>query len=77
MIIKLLLSLTLIISTNTWTEAISEEEVIAKVNQFFELLDIEVYKKEKVLTILTNDFQIFEACQFYNLRLYKVLGTNY
>ena len=59
MIIKLLLSLTLIISTNTWTEAISEEEVIAKVNQFFELLDIEVYKKEKVLTILTNDFQIF------------------
>ena len=67
MIIKLLLSLTLIISTNTWTEAISEEEVIAKVNQFFELLDIEVYKKEKVLTILTNDFQIFEMGKPWNM----------
>ena len=67
MIIKLLLSLTLIISTNTWTEAISEEEVIAKVNQFFELLDIEVYKKEKVLAILTNDFQIFEMGKAWDM----------
>jgi len=47
----LLLSLTLIISANAWAEAITEQEVIAKVNQFFELLDIEVYQKEKVLTI--------------------------
>ena len=67
MIIKLLLSLTLIISTNTWAKAISEEEVIAKVNQFFELLDIEVYKKEKVLTILTNDFQIFEMGKAWDM----------
>ena len=67
MIIKLLLPLTLIISTNTWTEAISEEEVIAKVNQFFELLDIEVYKKEKVLAILTNDFQIFEMGKAWDM----------
>ena len=52
--------LTLIISVNVWAEKINEQEVIAKVNQFFELLDIEVYQKEKVLTILTDDFQIFE-----------------
>ncbi|MDC3323191.1 hypothetical protein OAW20_01880 [Gammaproteobacteria bacterium] len=57
---QLLLSLTLIISANAWAEAITEQEVIDKVNQFFELLDIEVYQKEKVLTILTDDFQIFE-----------------
>ena len=56
----LLLSLTLITSANAWAEAITEQEVIDKVNQFFELLDIEVYQKEKVLTILTDDFQIFE-----------------
>ena len=62
-----MLSLILIISTNTWTEAISEEEVIAKVNQFFELLDIEVYKKEKVLAILTNDFQIFEMGKAWDM----------
>ena len=56
----LLLSLALILSANAWAEAITEQEVIDKVNQFFELLDIEVYQKEKVLTILTDDFQIFE-----------------
>ena len=54
------LLLTLILSANAWAEAITEQEVIDKVNQFFELLDIEVYQKEKVLTILTDDFQIFE-----------------
>ena len=57
---NLLLSLALILSANAWAEAITEQEVIDKVNQFFELLDIEVYQKEKVLTILTDDFQIFE-----------------
>ena len=43
--------LTLIISVNAGAETINEQEVIAKVNQFFELLDIEVYQKEKVLTL--------------------------
>jgi hypothetical protein len=64
---KLLLMLTLIISVNAWAEAINEQEVIAKVNQFFELLDIEVYQKEKVLTILTDDFQIFEMGKSWDM----------
>jgi hypothetical protein len=64
---KLLLMLTLIISVNTWAETINEQEVIAKVNQFFELLDIEVYQKEKVLTILTDDFQIFEMGKSWDM----------
>ena len=59
--------LTLIISVNAWAEAINEQEVIAKVNQFFELLDIEVYQKEKVLTILTDDFQIFEMGKSWDM----------
>ena len=63
----LLLSLTLIISANAWAEAITEQEVIDKVNQFFELLDIEVYQKEKVLTILTDDFQIFEMGKSWDM----------
>ena len=63
----LLLSLTLILSANAWAEAITEQEVIDKVNQFFELLDLEVYQKEKVLTILTDDFQIFEMGKPWNM----------
>ena len=59
--------LTLIISVNAWAEKINEQEVIAKVKQFFELLDIEVYQKEKVLTILTDDFQIFEMGKPWNM----------
>ena len=64
---KLLLMLTLMISVNAWAETINEQEVIAKVNQFFELLDIEVYQKEKVLTILTDDFQIFEMGKSWDM----------
>jgi len=64
---KLLLIFGLIISSNSWAEKITEQEVIAKVNHFFELLDIEVYKKEKVLTILTNDFQIFEMGKSWDM----------
>lgn len=59
--------LTLMISVNAWAETINEQEVIAKVNQFFELLDIEVYQKEKVLTILTDDFQIFEMGKSWDM----------
>ena len=59
--------LTLIISVNAWAEKINEQEVIAKVKQFFELLDIEVYQKEKVLNILTDDFQIFEMGKAWDM----------
>jgi len=61
------LSLVLILSASAWAEAITEQEVIDKVNQFFELLDIEVYQKEKVLTILTDDFQIFEMGKSWDM----------
>jgi len=40
--------------------SITEQAAIDKLNQFFELLDFKVYKKENISQILTDDFQIFE-----------------
>ena len=64
---KLILLYALIVSTSLWTESLSEDEVISKLNQFFELLDLEVYEKEKVSTILTDDFLIFEMGKAWNM----------
>ena len=64
---KLLIIYTLIISSSLWTESISEKEAISKLNEFFELLDLETYKKEKVSTILTDDFLIFEMGKAWNM----------
>ena len=50
-----------------WAEPITEKEAISKLNQFFYLLDIKIYQKEKILTILTNDFLIFEMGKAWNM----------
>ena len=67
MIKKLLLLTSLIISGSLWADSITEKEAISKLNQFFNLLDIEVYQKEKILTILTDDFQIFEMGKTWDM----------
>jgi len=67
MIKNILISLALFLSLNLVTKPISEEEVVFKVNQFFELLDIEAYEKEKISTILTKDFQIFEMGKAWDM----------
>jgi len=67
MIKNILISLALFLSLNLVTKPISEEEVVSKVNQFFELLDIEAYEKEKISTILTKDFQIFEMGKAWDM----------
>ena len=59
--------LTLIVSGGLWADSITEKEAISKLNQFFNLLDIEVYQKEKILTILTDDFQIFEMGKAWDM----------
>ena len=64
---KLFILYALIFSGSLWTQSISEEEVIFKLNQFFSLLDLEVYKKDKVSTILTDDFLIFEMGKAWNM----------
>ena len=59
--------LALIFSFGTWAKSITQEEAISKLNQFFELLDLEVYEKEKVSTVITDDFLIFEMGKAWNM----------
>lgn len=59
--------LTLLVSGGLWADSITEKEAISKLNQFFNLLDIEIYQKEKILTILTDDFQIFEMGKAWDM----------
>lgn len=64
---KILLIIGLMLSGGLWAESINEEEAISKLNQFFELLDLEVYEKEKVSTVITDDFLIFEMGKAWNM----------
>ena len=57
---NLIIFLSLFYSLSSWSASISEQAAIDKLNQFFELLDFKVYKKENISQILTDDFQIFE-----------------
>ena len=59
--------LALIFSFGTWAKSITQEEAISKLNQFFELLDLEVYEKKKVSTVITDDFLIFEMGKAWNM----------
>ena len=54
-------------SYGSWASSLTEEKAISKLNQFFELLDLEVYQKENISKILTNDFQIFEMGKAWNM----------
>ena len=64
---KIILLASLTISTCSWANTITEQEAISKLNQFFTLLDLEVYDKEKVSTILTDNFMIFEMGKAWNM----------
>ena len=64
---KLILLASLTISTCLWANTITEQEAISKLNQFFTLLDLEVYEKEKISIILTEDFMIFEMGKAWNM----------
>ena len=57
---NLIIFFSLFYSLSSWSSSITEQAVIDKLNQFFELLDFKVYKKENISQILTDDFQIFE-----------------
>ena len=59
--------LTLIFSFGTWAKSITQEEAISKLSQFFELLDLEFYEKDKVSTVITSDFLIFEMGKAWNM----------
>ena len=56
---NLIIFLSLFFSLSS-SASITEQAAIDKLNQFFELLDFKVYKKENISQIITDDFQIFE-----------------
>ena len=64
---KLLIFVLIFSSYSAWAYSLTEEKAISKLNQFFELLDLEVYEKENISKILTNDFQIFEMGKAWNM----------
>ena len=64
---KFLIFVLIFSSHSAWACSLTEEKAISKLNQFFELLDLEVYEKENISKILTNDFQIFEMGKAWNM----------
>lgn len=57
---KFTYALTLLICLNAYSYEVSEETAIAKIEEFFYLLDIERYDREEFSNVVTEDFQIFE-----------------
>ena len=55
------------LGVNAAESSITNEKVIEKLNEFFELLDIQVYDQEKLSRIVTPDFRIFEVGNDFNL----------
>ncbi len=57
---KLIYALTLLIGLNGHSYEVSEETAIAKLEEFFYLLDVERYDREDFSKVVTEDFRIFE-----------------
>ena len=49
-----------LISFSAFSIEVSEETAIAKLEEFFYLLDVDRYEKEAFSRLITKDFQIFE-----------------
>lgn len=69
---KLFILIGILISINSWAYPITEERAISKLNQFFELLDVEVYTQEDISKILSNDFQIFEMGKPWSMEEFDI-----
>ena len=61
------MSFVLAFGVNAAESPITNEQAIGKLHQFFGLLDIQVYDKEKLSKIVTPDFRIFEVGNDFNL----------
>ena len=60
MIKKCLVLSFMLLSFNAFSIEVSEETAIAKIEEFFYLLDVDRYDKEEFSKVVTEDFQIFE-----------------
>ena len=49
-----------LVSSSAFSIEVSEETAIAKLEEFFYLLDVDRYDKESFFKVTTKDFQIFE-----------------
>ena len=65
----ILVSALLLFWSNAFSQssAITEDAAIAKLHEFFVLLDINNYKKENISRIVTYDFHIFEVGNDFDL----------
>lgn len=57
---KLILISLLMFSFNGWAYEITEEVAVAKLHEFFYLLDVDRYERDTFSKVVTKDFQIFE-----------------
>ena len=57
---KIIALTSLLISFSAFSIEVSEETAIAKLEEFFYLLDVDRYDKEDFSRLITKDFQIFE-----------------
>ena len=64
---KIILISALLFSFNGYSDEITEEVVIAKLHEFFFLLDVDNYEKENFSKIVAKDFQIFEVGNDFDL----------
>lgn len=60
---KIIALTSLLISFSAFSIEVSEETAIAKLEEFFYLLDVDRYDKEDFSGLITKDFQIFEDGQ--------------
>ena len=60
---KIIALTSLLISFSAFSIEVSEETAIAKLEEFFYLLDVDRYNKEDFSRLITKDFQIFEDGQ--------------
>ena len=60
---NIIFTILLILTSNSNAEEflITDEKAIGKLQEFFELLNIQVYEKENLSKIVTPDFHIFES----------------
>lgn len=60
---NIIFTILLILTSNSNAEEflITDEKAIGKLQEFFELLNIQVYDKENLSKIVTSDFHIFEV----------------
>ena len=64
---RLILISALLFSFNGYSNEITEAVAIAKLHEFFFLLDVDNYEKEDFSKIVAKDFQIFEVGNNFDL----------